>query len=159
MARRMVAVCVMLFLTGACEGSSPTGATNIDAQYSPAGPGPTLLVTNATCSPGPCVPFEVRAGIPRFTVPQPSGGVVSLGWVDSTTACLRFPASWTLTVIGPGGDTTKITWRPSDSIWLIVPRLANSTVDFVPASAPGWSITFPNGQGGARLTPSQTCRS
>jgi hypothetical protein len=94
--------------------SRPTG---------PPPPPPTLLVTNATCESGACRTLQIRAFVGAFIVPQPPFGLEVVGEVHTATACLTFPASWTLSVATVGSaDTTFTTWTPSDpsGIYLFV---------------------------------------
>jgi hypothetical protein len=77
---------------------------------------PTLLVANATCLAGPCKTLEIRAFVWAFPVPQAVWGLEIVGEVHGATACLHFPASWTLRVETAGStDTTFYKWTPSDT--------------------------------------------
>jgi len=158
--RTTVASAAILAAT-ACGPSGPTSSASNRVAHVRDGSTPTLLVTNATCNPGPCVPFEVRGFVPKFNVPgQPPEGFVRLGSVTARSSCLPFPASWTVTIRGPS-DTTAITWTIGEPISLsaVASRLEvlGSTSEFVPTSSAGWSITFPSAQGAAMLSPSQPC--
>jgi hypothetical protein len=121
----------------------------------------TLLVTNATCAAGTCQPLDVRGFITKFNVPaQPLGGFLALGRVNDASACLTFPPSFTLTVSGPT-DTTKMTWTVADPVSLHASGVpfspVGSTGEFVPASAAGWSVTFPSDGGAPGLTATTAC--
>lgn len=161
MTTQSIAACVALLAATACGAHDPTSSATNRVALVRDGSTPTLLVTNATCDSGPCVPFEVRGFVPKFNVPgQPPWGFVRLGSVTGRSACLALPASWTLTIIGPG-DTTAITWTDGESIKLsaITTRLEvlGSTNEFVPDSAPGWSVTFPSGAGVPALAHHEPC--
>ena len=79
MIMRPIAVCALLLVMGACVASDPMGSVQLTHASTP-----TLLVTNTTCDPGPCVPLEIRGFAPKFTVPgQPAWGLVRLGSVES----------------------------------------------------------------------------
>lgn len=165
---RSIAASAVLLAAIACGARDPTGpSTTLSVVRD--GSAPTVLITNATCNPGPCESFEVRGMVPKFLVPGQSVGFLDLGPVDSATACLRFPGKLTLTVIGPRmgqtsvgpGDTTVVTWTPDDSISLHAVRslfvLGRTTAQFAPASSPGWSVALPIGAATPALGASQAC--
>jgi len=121
----------------------------------------TLLVTNATCVPGPCVAVEVVA-YPQNQpgVPVPWG--IVLGTVAAPSACLSFSAADTFFVIHEGtNDTSKTIWTPVIPVALggLLPG-ANwflsgpSTAEFVPTSASGWSVSLP---GDTLVRSAQAC--
>src|ERR1700735_2592155 len=58
--------------------------------------GPTVMVTNATCQPGPCKTLYLRAYIWGWAIPQPPTGIELLGFVHGPATCLQFPPEWTL---------------------------------------------------------------
>jgi len=126
------------------------------------GPPVTLLVTNASCSTGQCLPLEIRGFVPKFAVPgQPPAGFLVLGVVDGASACLTFPLTQTLTITGPS-DVTKITWTTADPVSVTASNggplfIVGATGQFVPANASGWSVTFPDGSGSAHLAATGSC--
>jgi hypothetical protein len=96
----------MVGIAAAFACSRPTG---------PLPPPPTLLVTNATCESGACRTLQIRAFVGAFVVPQLPVGLEVVGEVHTATACLAFPASWTLSVATVGSaDTTFTIWTPND---------------------------------------------
>lgn len=120
----------------------------------PAVPAPTLLVTNASCDSGPCVPFDVGVVPGNFSYmscPE-LGCYVSLATVDSRSLCIRLPDTLSETVLrwdtqGHVIDSTHITWTPDVPAGLVATPL---TFDrqmhggaFIPANSPGWSISIP----------------
>jgi hypothetical protein len=123
---------------------------------------PTLLVTNASCLLGSCVPMHVLA----FPQNQPAtpGGLwsIDLGLLATPGVCLTFPPADTFRIWEQGSsDTTKITWTPADSLELGSLGLQGdrftvlpSTSEFVPASAAGWTVSMP---GGTRASPAPPC--
>src|SRR5207249_3806348 len=112
----------------------------------PSGPPPTLLVRNGTCNPGPCASLTIRGNSPAVPSDYPGGDGIHLGSVGSASACLAFPASWSVT-LGPfGGPKTTYTWTPADRtlLWAVdLGQFLGMTGSFRPADAPGWSVTFP----------------
>lgn len=112
----------------------------------------TLLVTNATCNPGPCTPLRIRA-FPN-NQPHTPGGLWSLdlGLIITPSACLTIPPAATFRIIDAGsGATTTYTWASADSLSLgtLGPsesaiQATPSTGAFVPMSASGWSIALPS---------------
>lgn len=141
---RLLAASVLIAVTTTCRAPRSTEVQSTATVTYVAGQStPTILVTNATCSLGPCVPFQVGGFIPKFTVPgQPPSGFALLGTVDSASACLRFPAEVILTV---GTDTTI--WTTSDPIILTAakspPEVLGQTPEFQPAAASAWTVTMP----------------
>jgi hypothetical protein len=134
-------------------------------------PPPTVLITNATCDSGFCRTLFIRVYVVSFRVPQNPWGIEMLGTVVGRTGCLRFPASWRLTISGPDSsgkiDTTYATWTPSDpaGVYLWAGDSASglsgvgSTAVFVPGTASGWSVTFPSGSGVPAIEPTAPCDS
>ena len=127
--------------------------------------GITLLVTNGSCTPGPCSSQEVLA----FPSNQPNtpGGYwsVDLGTMSGPELCITLPPSATFRVIGVNADgsadTTKVIWTTAMPVTLgaQAPSASRifaspSTSGFVPATATGWSITLP---GGSQVVPGQGC--
>lgn len=142
--RHAIAIPPLLFAALSCASSvAPRG--NI-----------TVLVKNSSCLPGPCTAQEVLA----FPSNQPNtpGGYWSLdlGTMNGADLCVTIPASATFRVIGVnadgGADTTKFIWTTALPVALGVQAPAASrifatptTSGFVPAMAPGWSVTLPGG--------------
>ncbi len=120
----------------------------------------TLLVTNGTCSPGPCSAQQVL-GFPSNQPDVPSGDwSLLLGTMTGTQLCVTLPISATFTVSGSDG-TTKYVWNTAKSVSLgvLAPsadrfEASPSTTEFVPATASGWSITLP---GGTQAVPAAAC--
>jgi hypothetical protein len=126
---------------------------------SPTEPGPsvTLLVTNATCEPGPCPSFQVRGFWTHQPVYTPGGRwSMDLGTVSTGSACLILPGADTFRV-----NTTPYFWTSRDSLSVgilepgqLLGPASPSTSAFVPANSAGWSITLP---GGTAVTPADVC--
>lgn len=162
--RSMIAT-VALLAVAACEAAPPT-ATDLGLRTALAA-GPTLLVTNATCAVGSCIPIEVRAFIPQWRVPgQPPDGVPFMGWVRSRVVCLRFPVADTFRTIGVNSagipvDTALTIWTPDSSVALFAVASAYGplagTTEFVPGSSPGWNLTVPNGAADVAPAPGEAC--
>ena len=127
---------------------------------SPAEPEPppsaTLLVTNATCDPGPCSSFQVL-GFPSIQFSGPGGPwSLDLGTLSTESACLTLPSADTFQV-----STTPYSWTSHDSLSLGIlepgqhaTHASPSTSEFVPANSAGWSVTLP---GGTAVTPADVC--
>jgi hypothetical protein len=144
---------------------------------------PTVMVTNATCQPGPCKTLYLRAFIWGWAIPQPPTGIELLGFVHGPATCLPFPPEWTLWVVS-GSDSTLLTWKPNNAsgIFLLAydsaigygnPTLAQidssnngdwpydgttvgsvgESATFVPGNSAGWSITFPQKTQSGAATP------
>jgi len=164
MAPRWMTLCAMFAAAAACRANEPTASAI--KKVSAVGT-PTVLVVNATCQPGPCVSFELRAFIPKFAVPgQLPTGWLDIGQVNTASACLKLPAADTLTVIGHDStgaavDTTRMVWTVQDPLTLIAatsPMTALGTsAEFTPASSAGWSVTFPSGPVASAVLPSTAC--
>jgi hypothetical protein len=171
MTSRVFTTIALLLALVSCGTRDPTGAD---------GPTPTLLVVNPTCVPGPCQSIQVRGAIslPGLNVPgQPANGAIFLGRMDSSSACLRLPPAWTLTVIGAdtvrlppawtltviGAHTVKKgTWTYHDPITVVAAYSAISadlgrTTEFVPAASPGWIIRFADRSQWSQPVPSDPC--
>src|SRR5438552_12282573 len=97
----------------------------------------TVLVTNASCNPGPCRTLQVRAQDETYTAPHPGAFLgFPLGYVGSASGCLTFPP-W----------TTGYRYSLADSFTLIARDILTldptpPTGTFVPQDGPGWSVTF-----------------
>jgi len=118
--------------------------------------GVTLLVTNATCAPGPCT--AQRVFLYPGNQPLTPGGMwaVDLGLMTGAEMCATIPTSakFLLIQVNENGtaDTTTITWtnlRAAElgSVDTTTPFFAAlpSTSEFVAASSAGWSVTLPSG--------------
>jgi hypothetical protein len=126
--------------------------------------GVTLLITNGTCETGQCAPLQIL-GFPS-NQPHTPGGFwsVDLGLISAASACLTLPPSATFRVTDAStGATTIYTWTTADGLSLgaLQPSASRiqatpSTGSFVPASAPGWSVTLP---AGSQVSPRQACSS
>lgn len=163
---RVPAFALLTLLTLACADNL-TGLNKNKTEGVPA----TVMVTNTTCDPGPCIPLAIRGFIPKFLVPgQAPSGAMAIGTVDSASACLTIPASDSLVVIGPS-DTTVTRWTQDDDVILTAgdargltdhgytpfePPMAY-TQEFVPAVAPGWHVAFPGDSGRAVVEMADRC--
>ncbi|MEJ2186563.1 MAG: hypothetical protein P8Z36_11560 [Gemmatimonadota bacterium] len=168
---RVPAFTLLALLILACADNTTALHTNL-AKREPATAVPTtVMVTNATCDTGPCVPLAVGGWVPKYNVPgQPFAGFMALGNVDSASACLTIPSVGSLVVVGPG-DTTVIRWTPQDGLFLTAgdargtsdhgysawDALLGKTQEFVPAAAPGWHVTFPGDSGRAEAEMAESC--
>jgi hypothetical protein len=158
------------------------GALGCSSLGVPSAAQPTVLVTNPLCdTAGQCRTLQIRAFVWAFRVPQPPWGLKVLAEVEGSTACLTFPGVWELVVKGVDStgavtDSTTTTWTPdnSDGIFLsgmdwpafdgdtLAQLQIGATETFVPADAPGWTLTFSRpGRGGfpytANLEASDAC--
>jgi hypothetical protein len=121
-----------------------------------------LLITNTTCTPGPCQAIRILA-FPQ-NQPRTPGGWWSLdmGVITTATACVRIPPSAHFTIREAGTDrSVDIPWTSGDSLALgpWAPTGARfqatpSTEWFVPQSAPGWRVALP---GSAPPRPAPAC--
>jgi hypothetical protein len=115
------------------------------ASTTPDIPAATLLITNATCNPGPCSSLII-GGFTSIPMLAPSSGQLHLGLVKSASGCLAFP---------PSASVGGATWTVADSIALVATDLltlaaVGQTNNFVPQAAPGWSVPFRGtGSGGS----------
>ncbi len=149
-----VSIPLFLLLAGALACSS---ATQPRANV-------TLLVTNTTCTPGPCTPLRIRAFPGMDVQPRTPGGLWSLdvGTVTTASACLTLPSTAGFYVIAAAtNDTTTFTWTNADPMALgaLGPtesalQASPDTREFVAAGAQGWSVALP---GGATLAPADAC--
>jgi len=120
-------------------------------------PSVTLLVNNPTCDSGPCSFYQVRGFWTHQPVQTPGGPwSIDLGTVSTETACLTLPSADTFRVNG-----TPYIWTSRDplSLGILEPgqflgQASPSTIEFVPASSAGWSVTLP---GGTTVAPADTC--
>lgn len=116
----------------------------------------------------------LTAFISAWPIPQALGGMETVGYVTGPTACLQFPAKWTIQS-GAVSDPQTLTWTPEnpqgvymfafDSTLAVGRGTAaqddssaqglwpfdgddlggvGQTPTFVPGSASGWSVTFPS---------------
>lgn len=122
-----------------------------------------LLVTNTTCTPGPCQAIRVLA-FPH-NQPRTPGGfwTIDLGTVTGDSACFKIPprASFSITDASSGRTAVVRRWTSRDSLALgalatTEPRFkeAPSTEWFVPQRAHAWRIALP---GSARPKPTRAC--
>jgi len=123
-----------LLALAACNSSSETGA-------SPASFPVMLRVVNTSDA-------TIRiGGFPNFhpAIPQPSGGLLTLGMAPPGISCFAFPDS--IVMHGNPGtpSASTITWHAaSDQVSLIgVASSGNFQDGFVPGAAHGWTITVP----------------
>ena len=124
----------------------------------------SILLTNATCNPGPCTPMRVRAFPQHLERPPTPGGLwtIDLGIVTGASLCVVLPPTVTSRVgDGTSGGTTEYVWSTRDSVALgIFPVSAPffsatpSTERFVPERAAGWTVVLP---GDARAMPGAAC--
>jgi hypothetical protein len=127
-------------------------------------PAPTLSVVNATCAVGPCARLDIRGFVPKYGVPGQAalGGFLPIGNVASAHACLMFPASDTLAIIGPA-DTTVVRWTPVDEVLVMVfeagsvPHRRGQSQEFVPGDSPGWQLIYPDATGTAVIERAEPC--
>jgi hypothetical protein len=156
------------------SGNADTTATPpaVSCEDTPAlpGNGPTLLVLNASCDLGRCVPMDIRAGDPRAVFPAYSG--FPLGRVCGASACLRFPEADTLRIsedsAGQIVHTTLLIWTPSLSVGVgayqvnggfLGMGMVGRTGQFVPGDAAGWQIKLPLAlPGWATPVPASPCQ-
>ena len=80
----------------------------------------------------------------KYPEPQPSGGIISLGWAPPGTSCLALPDSIVIHLSDAAtGQPLDNTWRAaSDGISVTASGLS-VTKHFVPGTAGGWNITVP----------------
>ena len=105
---------------------------------------PTVFITNATCSSGPCRTLQVLAYDETVqAAPVPGGWGFELGYVSSASGCLTFPHS--TPAMSNGVTLANMTvadgFQLSDrDVETLVETRNTST--FVPQDAPGWSVTL-----------------
>lgn len=175
--RRLAFVLCAVAISGVGVGCSSTTAPKAR---------PTLLVTNALCTVGPCRTLIITAFIESWYIPQPPNGIKTLGYVRGATTCLQFPAKWTTEWGQEGGALHQLTWTPTNpaGIYLLAfdsaftsgtattaqydsasqklwpyqapDGLVGLTPTFVPGSAPAWSVTFPPASHGGTAEPPLT---
>ena len=114
---------------------------------------PTLLVYNATCDPGPCVPLSVY-GFPADQPHTPGGfWTISLGMAFGQFTCFELPSKQDFGVQNAStGQTTVYTWTSADPVSLGSTFAYEShfaeapvTPEFLPSKAEGWRVTLPDG--------------
>jgi hypothetical protein len=112
----------------------------------------SVLVYNATCRGGSCLPMRVFAvdaryvcppGVDCVDAPPPS---IALGSVDSASACLLFPHSVAAgdSTLAPTG-TVMTAYDPFDLYardTTTYPESGEAHSPFVPADAQSWTITI-----------------
>ena len=117
----------------------------------------TVLITNTTCGTGTCTPLEIRGYLPKVTIPGQTllAGVLPVGFSHSPSTCLKLPKSFNFVVYYPP-DSTVFTWTTADSVLLTArdsggnkssPLPLGWSPSFIPASAAGWQVNFPDGTG------------
>lgn len=157
MKARAVGASIAFLFLATCRAGDQVSAPTTSLRAWSSGSGPTVLVANATCAPGPCQVIDVRGFVAQFSVPGQSVGFLDLGSVDSSHACLQFPDSLVLTVTGPvmgggagsGDQTNRYVWTPADSITLQPVQnhlfvVGVPSASFVPSTSAGWRLTLPN---------------
>lgn len=159
MRARLSIVCAVVVVAAACDiGPVPSGIGADDSLR-------TLLVTNAACLVGPCVPLEVGGWPADFALPCPSQGCYfPFDTIAGPSACVRIPAALSFFVheVGLTGrvvQTDTLRWTLHDPIRLIVHRLGEPrwyTDPIVPESAAGWRVAVVAGTPGTP-TPSSPC--
>ncbi len=117
----------------------------------------TIYVTNSACASAPCGPIDVLA-FPSNNPNVPGGAWrFSLGRMTTPTACFSIPKHEAFYITSTDmygyGHTDSVVWTPSIRLSLAaVPpdsnqlQLSASTSGFVPSSASGWAVSFPDGQ-------------
>jgi hypothetical protein len=127
--------------------------------------GVPLLVTNTTCTPGPCQPIRIIA-FPQ-NQPRTPGGFWSmdLGTLTGDSACLEIPPGTTFSTTDASSGRTAVVrrWTTRDSLALGAlvtsePRFKEqpTTEWFVPQRARAWRIALP---GDVRPKPARPCAS
>jgi hypothetical protein len=121
-----------------------------------------LLVVNATCDPGPCLPLTVT-GFPA-NQPHTPGGFwsVDIGFVYGASACLTIPESGSFDVLNAdSGAKTTYTWKEDEPLALAAIEAHSSfmmsqptTGEFVPTRSAGWRVTLP---GDGAVTADRPC--
>ena len=110
-----------------------------------------VLVTNTTCTPGPCEAVRILA-YPWSELHTPGGmWKIDLGTITTPTACVTIPATSEFRITEePSGKTTIIPWSTRDSVALGTRRpgveifsATPSTAWFVPRRARAWSVALP----------------
>ena len=103
--RRMIAISPLVLAALSCS-SSLEPKSNV-----------TLLVTNASCAPGPCMAQEVLA-FPSNQPETPGGDwSLDLGTMTGPQLCVTIPISATFLVSGPG-ETTTFDWTTAKPVSL-----------------------------------------
>jgi hypothetical protein len=125
-----------------------------------------LLVTNSTCTPGPCQTVKVLAFPQNF--PRTPGGRwrIELGTLSTASACFAIPPESKFLMVEqhPNGveDTSFVRWTSRDSLALgtLAPdenwaAVGPSTGYFVPQRRRGWRVALP---GVVEPEPARPCR-
>jgi hypothetical protein len=122
-----------------------------------------LLVTNTTCTPGPCQAIRILAfPTKQFRTPGPFWSF-TLGTITGATGCLRIPptAIHSISDAGLGRTVVVRTWTSRDSLALGAsapseprPMESPSTEWFVPQRARAWQVALP---GSALPKPAHAC--
>ena len=122
----------------------------------------SVLVTNATCIPGPCQAIRIL-GFPQDQ-PRTPGGLwsIDLGIISAASACLTIPSEASFRVIdASSGKADTVTWTNRDSVALgsLAPAESRfqpgpTTEYFVPQHERGWSVALP---GSSRPGPAGAC--
>ena len=136
----------------------------------------TLLVTNTTCTGGPCGTLEIRVFFQSFLqwIPENPLGLRAangVGWyVPPGQKCFALDP-YTINITGPDNtgviSTTHHTWTAADTGGIFLVAVDSGTLNvrgmsttFAQANSPGWSITFPNQQAdGAGAAMAEACHS
>ena len=108
----------------------------------------TVLVENTTCD-SVCTPIQVLA-FPS-TQPHTPGGLwsIEVGTLSTNVGCFVLPPKASFTISGPEGVERTLTWTIRDAVSLGSSppgeriRASPSTEEFVPTSAPGWTVRLP----------------
>lgn len=102
----------------------------------------TLRIVNATGNS-----YNIHAS-PNLNppIPQPVGGLITLGTAEPGTSCILLPAEFDEFVTSAStGHTDTLRWMSSASLSIVAYNTSSSVVtsEFVPNDATGWSITLP----------------
>lgn len=158
------AACLLLTISSCSHPTEPTIAE------------PTLLVRNPFCQGSACRSVDIFAYVRAWPIPQSPRGNKRVGTFDTPTACFRLGPAWTLTIRGVDstgaslGDSASYTWTPDDPRGIFVTASTQTlfafgqTENFVPATAPGWELSFTEGSAhdsaflDAHLAPAEQCQ-
>ena len=151
--RRLLAVGFIVAAAASCSSTIDSGP---DTFTDPS----MLLVTNASCTPGPCTPQRILL-FPTGGPNEPGGlWNLDLGLMTGASMCVTIPPKAKFYDIAVpnggntanGGDTTTYIWttfKPA-SVGAIDTSgsrftASPSTSEFVPSSSRGWQVTLPAG--------------
>jgi hypothetical protein len=156
--------------------AAAAGVLGCSSPGGPSGAEPTVLVINPLCDIAlRCRTLEIRAFVWAFPVPKAPWGLRVLGEIEGPFECVTFPPVWELVVeevdsTGAVSTSDTLTWSPEDPEgvflsgmdWAAAQAQIGATETFVPADAPGWTLTFTRpGRGGfpysANLEASNAC--